>query len=608
MRDEHLSFYKTKDIMKKLLIFFLIVFNLYSCMSRNNNNEDVSDDKSMPETKITSEAGKNIDRYLSGMETLGFSGAIVVSKGDEILLIKGYGLANRETRRHYTSSTIQTCGSITKQFTAAAILLLESQGELSVDDTITKYFSRVPEDKKNITIHQLLTHSSGLPGGIGPDDEPIEVQDYVERTMSASLQFSPGSGYGYSNTGYSLLAMIIERVSGQSYETFLRKELLLPAGMTQTGYILPDWNRNQMATGYGKGERWGEVYKRGWLEDGPNWHLRGNGGIHTTVTDMHKWLTTVKGNGVLNKKVAKRWTTGYLTENNGYSEYGYGWVVYEHNRWGKIITHSGSNRIFEADFAWLTDKDFFYYIQGNTSMFPAANQGRDILKAAFDTSFVMPPIVQKNDSAKPETARQRAGIYRLKEGSLELTVDDTRLFAKLTGQSVLDLMFNHTDAQKLKFAQLNNRTRKAMDKLQNGRKDALAGMIAEGANAVEVTKPFLRRIDQIGNLDSLHVIGSFANTPGSRFYDSGPWTTFVYAEFAHWNQYWNLIWSEDKTFKENRRGPWPTFVLIPIGNGQYSGIRKGYPWNMKEVHFEDGCLIIGKKACYGNKTPCLTRE
>jgi CubicO group peptidase (beta-lactamase class C family) len=112
--------------------------------------------------------------------------------------------------------------------------------------------------------------------------------------MSASLQFSPGSGYGYSNTGYSLLAMIIKKVSGQSYETFLRKELLIPSGLNHTGYILPNWNRNQMAMGYRKGDLWGEVYKRGWIEDGPNWHLRGNGG-------MHKWLTTVKGHGVKKK-------------------------------------------------------------------------------------------------------------------------------------------------------------------------------------------------------------------------------------------------------------------------------------------------------------------
>ena len=590
-------------MLNKLLIFFLIVFNFYSCMSRNNNNAAVSGDKTISNVEVKSEIGKNIDRYLSGMEALGFSGAIIVSEGEEVVLRKGYGLADRETRRPYTSNTIQTCGSITKQFTAAAILLLESRGKLSVNDTITKYFNQVPNDKKNITIHQLLTHSSGLPGAIGPDDEPIGKQGYLDRAMKAPLQFSPGSSYSYSNTGYSLLAMIIEKISGQSYEAFLREELLLPAGLTETGYILPNWNRDQMAIGYRKGERWGEVYKRGWIEDGPNWHLRGNGGIHTTVDDMFKWLKTVQGRGVLKEDVAKRWTTGYVTESNGYSNYGYGWVVYEHNRWGRIITHSGSNRIFEANFVWVPEKDFFFYIQGNTSMFPAASVGSssNILDAAFDSTFMMPPLVQIADSAKPETARQRAGTYYLDGGNLELMADDTRLFAKLTGQSVFDLMFNHSEEQKSRFAELNNRTRIAMDKLQKGQKDALSVMIGNGDNPVEFTEPFLRRINQIGNLDSLHVIGTFANEPGSRFHDSGPWTTFVYAEFANWNQYWNLIWNEDGTYKENRSGPWPSFVLIPIGKGQYQGVRLGPPWDIKEIHFEDNCLIIDRQqACPAN--------
>jgi hypothetical protein len=307
---------------------------------------------------------------------------------------------------------------------------------------------------------------------------------------------------------------------------------------------------------------------------------------------MQKWLTTVQGQGVINKDAAKRWTTGYVSENNGYSEYGYGWVVYEHDRWGKIITHSGSNRIFEADFAWLTEHDFFYYIQGNTSMFPAANQGRNMLIAAFDSSFVMPPIVQKTNAAKPETARQRAGMYHLKEGSLELTADDTRLFAKLTGQSVFDQMFNHKEEQKSRFAELNNRMGKAMDKLQNGRTDAIAGIIANDADAVELTEPFLRRINQIGNLIELHVVGTFENERGSRFYESGPWTTFVYAEFENWNQYWNLIWNRDGTYKENRSGPWPTFVLIPTGAEQYQGVEQGYPWRIKKIQFQDSCLRI----------------
>jgi CubicO group peptidase (beta-lactamase class C family) len=125
-----------------------------------------------------SEIGGNIHRYLSAMEALGFSGAIIVTHGEEVVVREGYGLADRETRRPYTPATVQDHGS--------------------------------PEDKQDITIHQLLTHSSGLTGGVGPDEEPIGAQYFLNRLMAAPLQFKPGSGYGYSNAGYSLLGMIVE--------------------------------------------------------------------------------------------------------------------------------------------------------------------------------------------------------------------------------------------------------------------------------------------------------------------------------------------------------------------------------------------------------------
>ena len=137
-----------------------------------------------------SDTAEKVDRYLRAMESFGFSGAIIVSQGDEVVLREGYGLADRETRRPYTPATVQTHGSITKQMTAAAILLLESRGELSVDDSVGTYLDGVPQDRRGITLHQLLTHSSGLPGGIGPDEEPIEAQAYVERAMAEPLEFA----------------------------------------------------------------------------------------------------------------------------------------------------------------------------------------------------------------------------------------------------------------------------------------------------------------------------------------------------------------------------------------------------------------------------------
>lgn len=583
------------------IIILLSVLLITACTFKNKNQTQNSTQKLFEATEWVANSSTpalKIDRYLTAMEALGFSGAIIVSDGDEVMLRKGYGYANRETRQPYTPTTVQSMGSITKQMTAAAILLLESQNQLSVDDPITKYFESVPKNKQSITIHQLLTHSSGLVGGIGADHEPMEKQPYLDRVMAEPLQFDPSTSYGYSNSGYSVLGMTVEQVSGVNYETFLRNELLLPSDMTYTGYILPDWSRENMAVGYRNGEKWGKVYERGWIEDGPNWHLRANGGFHTTVDDMYKWLRTVQGRGVLDEDVVKRWTTGYVKESNGYSDYGYGWVVYDHNRWGKVITHSGSNRFFEADFVWLPERELFFYIHGNTSMVPAASQSGNILAAVFDSTFIMPPLVEMDASAKPDIAQQREGVYHLNESSLELTADDTRLVAKLTGQSVLNLMFKHNDEKRKRFAELNRRTRDAMGKLKAGQEDALAGLMREGEDPVPPTGALLNRINQIGNLDSLHVIGTFANTPGSRFSKYGPWTTFIYAEFANWNQYWNIVWNDDSTYQGEYSGPWPSFTLIPTDKDSYVGVRQGGNWSTIELEIRSDCvMLMESKAC-----------
>lgn len=599
--------------MKALLNKILLIscFWITACISQSENRTDQTPSMSNPSAEqvaLESMPAVNIDRYLSAMESQGFSGAILVSENDEVILRKGYGFADREKRRRYTPETIQTNGSITKQFTGAAILLLESEGKLSVNDHISAYLDPISDEMANITIHQLLTHSSGMPGGIGPDHEPIGADAYLERLLGESLQFEPGTGYAYSNTGYSLLGMIVEEVSGQVYESFLREKLLIPAGLKETGYFLPEWDRDRLAIGYRNGERWGEIFEKRYMtaqvDSGPSWHSRANGGLLTTVDDMYTWLHTVKGDGVLDEEIARRWTTGYVTESNGYSEYGYGWGSYQHDKWGRVITHSGSNRIFEADFVWLPEREFFFYIQGNTSMVPAASLGGRILNAAFDSTFSMPPLIDAGDSADPdperaaERAAERAGEYDLDNdaGKIELTADDTRLVAKLTGQSVLDLMVNHPDDLKATFAELNSRTRIAMDKVREGQPDALSGLTGEETDARAATAPILRRIEQIGGLDSLHVIGTFENHPGSSLYQAGPWTTFVYAEFENWNQYWNLVWNSDETIAADLQGPWPTFTLIPVGEDQYTGVSQQPPYHTIPIHFSGNCLEMGSSS------------
>jgi CubicO group peptidase (beta-lactamase class C family) len=240
-----------------------------------------------------------------------------------VVLRKGYGLADRAERLPYTPATVQDMASITKPITAAAILLLEQRGTLSVYDPIPRFFEGVPADKREITLHHLLTHTSGFTGDLRPDEDPITADALLAMALASRLEFGPGARWDYSNVGYSLLGMVIERVSGRRYEEFIRQELLLPLGMESTGYVQVDWPSAALAYGYLQGNLFGRTLERGWRADGPGWHLHANGGLHTTVGDMHRWVTMLRGQGPPSAAQVERWSTGYADGGGGRS-YSYG--------------------------------------------------------------------------------------------------------------------------------------------------------------------------------------------------------------------------------------------------------------------------------------------
>ena len=178
-------------------------------------------------TIVQGDLGRKLDAYLSRLEALGYSGGLAVVKGGETVLLKGYGQANREGSVPMGPDSVFNLGSITKPFTAAAILRLQELGKLKTSDPISRFFERVPEDKAGITLEHLLTHSSGLESDFSPTDyEPTTREEYVRRALASKLLFPPGQGYEYANAGYSLLAAIIEQVSGQDYETALGQLVL----------------------------------------------------------------------------------------------------------------------------------------------------------------------------------------------------------------------------------------------------------------------------------------------------------------------------------------------------------------------------------------------
>ncbi|HKY05007.1 MAG TPA: serine hydrolase domain-containing protein [Blastocatellia bacterium] len=215
-----------------------------------------------PAQEITGRAAINetprkIRTYLSRLEGFGFSGALLVAKEGKILLESAHGLADRQKKIAVRADTIFDIGSITKQFTAAAILLLESDGKLRVSDPVARYLQGVPEDKKAVTIHHLLTHTSGLAMGFGGDYKKVSREEIVRLAMTSKLQSPPGQTHSYSNAGYSLLAVIVEIVSGKSYESFLGERIFRPANMTSSGYFFSGQSAQRLARGYREGEDWG---------------------------------------------------------------------------------------------------------------------------------------------------------------------------------------------------------------------------------------------------------------------------------------------------------------------------------------------------------------
>ncbi len=327
---------------------------------------------------------QRIDAYMTRLESVGYSGALLVADSTGVILAKGYGYADRERQEIFDRRTAFTIGSITKQFTGAAVVKLASQGKVSFDDAITRYFQNVPPDKQAITLHHLLTHTAGFPGAIGDDFEKIPRDAFIERAMQTELVAAPGEQYHYSNVGFSLLAAIIELVTGQSYESFLRENLFLPAGMQRTGYVLPAWDEADIVVGYSGAQRWGKPTELMWGENGPGWHLQGNGGILSTIDDMYQWGKAILGQGVFTEAEKKTYLTPYVPEGPGAENYyAYGWVRMKSSRGTEVITHNGGNPYIQNDMYIYPEEWVIVYITSNNGEFSAIDFSGQVLEMLF---------------------------------------------------------------------------------------------------------------------------------------------------------------------------------------------------------------------------------
>ncbi|MGH8301648.1 MAG: serine hydrolase domain-containing protein [Steroidobacteraceae bacterium] len=268
---------------------------------------------------------------------------MLVARAGQEIACEGLGWADSAKHIAARCDTAYDIGSITKQFTAAAILKLQMMGRLRVTDPIDRFIDGVPPGKRTITINDLLTMTSGLLDSLGSDYQPLSREQMLAEAMRSRLLSPPGSTYRYSNVGYSILAAIIEKASGMGYERFLARYLFRPAGMRQTGYVLPHWHAGQVAVEYNRhGRPMGRPFDHPWAKNGPYWNLRGNGGIVTTAPDMLRWDRALLHHTVLSPSAERELFTPRVRIDAAGDRYAYGWEILA-SPLGPIAAHNGGN-------------------------------------------------------------------------------------------------------------------------------------------------------------------------------------------------------------------------------------------------------------------------
>jgi CubicO group peptidase (beta-lactamase class C family) len=314
----------------------------------------------------------------------GFSGAIIVEVGDSIVLRAGYGHADRSRNEPFTTQTIAQIGSLTKQFTATAIVDLARRGKLRLDDSLGRFVPKLEGPARQVTLRTLLNHSSGAPSQCGSDFDLLVRSDLVSR-CAALIDPSQGGRYAYSNLGYSLLAAVVEVTAGMSLERYLRQRFLDPLGLVDTRYDFPGSSRERMALGYDGATPSPPISQRISGRWDRYWNLKGNGGMQSTVEEMYRWYRAMMhGSPKLHPELRRQMVLPGFRRDSSLT-YGFGWNV-RTGPGGAVeqVSHTGGDGTFFAAFVWRPRERTFWYLVTNTGGDEGATAASAILRLLRD--------------------------------------------------------------------------------------------------------------------------------------------------------------------------------------------------------------------------------
>ena len=379
-----------------------------------------------------------IDELMAGhLKANDFSGTILLARDGKPLVAKGYGFANIEWQIPNAPDTRFRIGSLTKQFTSMLVMQLREQGKIRIEDSVCVYLTPCPDAWKPVTIHHLLTHTSGIPSytGIASWREANMVPKTTEQMVAIfrdlPLQWTPGEKYAYNNSGYFLLGLVIEKAAGMKYERALEEMITRPLGLSGTGY---DWSGTilpKRAAGYaGRGTA---IRNADALDMQQPYAA---GALYSTVEDLLKWDQALYTEKLIPAAAKQTMWTPFK------DNYAYGWNIapsspatFGHRR----MAHSGGINGFSSVIIRLPDTNVTAIVLANNTAVNAGAVGRDLLALYFGQPYTV-PAAKSVASVPATTLEEYVGTYQLAPNfALTITKEGNALMAQATGQGKFEL-------------------------------------------------------------------------------------------------------------------------------------------------------------------------
>ncbi|RYY65403.1 MAG: class A beta-lactamase-related serine hydrolase, partial [Chitinophagaceae bacterium] len=369
---------------------------------------------------LISKLDSAINSYVADQK---FTGTVLIARKGSILLQKGYGYSNAAAAKPNGPASIFQVASLAKPFTAAVVLKLQEQGRLSLQDKLSKYYPGYP-NADNITIHQLLSHTAGIfdytssePFRSSDQSQPVSMDTLIGYFINEPVTSPPGTRFRYSNSGYTLLGYIIEKITRKSYRENLEEMILQPLQLTHTGYDFTSLTDSNATVGY-------NFYAPGLYKKASYVHpsiLYTTGALYSTVGDLYKWHQALMGNSFLTAASKKQWYKPVI------APYAYGW--FSDSLFGrKRISHDGNVSGFKANINRMPDEDLCVIALSNSNSSQVGQMVRVLMSILYDQPYKL-PAAKKDLALADSILNQYAGTYQFSpETIVHVLVNNKKLY------------------------------------------------------------------------------------------------------------------------------------------------------------------------------------